>query len=256
MARGGSVGFRPNSSYDTTVLLMLGKDKGAAPDYFMLMNYRPGDDSIVIVPVKPNTAVGLQSVSRLYRTGGAMGVIDGIKSSFGIICKDYIKFDKDSFIEFVSVSGATTVNILHGIETNGYIFPEGQQDLGAAELYEYLTYDFYNGGENSSYGEDYQYMVQATVTASFINKNSRSLTAGKLQTLFEKILYNCDTSLDFSDFTTNQRAYLYTAENSVNIAEYYNPYGETNYADDGEELFFITESSLNSIKSRFGLDEE
>jgi anionic cell wall polymer biosynthesis LytR-Cps2A-Psr (LCP) family protein len=244
-----SADYRPDASFNTTFLLMLSENKGAVPDYYMLLRYLPGNESIVLVPIKSNlySEVGnlRGTLTEHYTDGGAGGAMHAIQNAIGINPDHYIKFDKDSFIGFLDEAGFTPVNIPFDLEGGAVQFTAGSYELTGEDLYNYITYPEYDQGE------DYRCMVQGQVVANFINRNSRNLTIPQLQSLFTRILNTTDTGLDFSDFVQNQQAYLFTTQNSFNIADYYIPIGTTN--QNGH--FIISETAEATIRDRFGLNQ-
>jgi anionic cell wall polymer biosynthesis LytR-Cps2A-Psr (LCP) family protein len=245
---GSSRDYRPDTSFNTTFLLMLSENKGGAPDYYMLMNYRPRDEVILLVPLRESlyAVVGdaRGTLSDIYWSGGSESVVLAVKNTLGIDCEHYIKFDRSSFIEFLYLAGETPINIPYDLTGGEVEFYAGSHVMNGEELYAYLTYpDF-------GQGEDYRYRVHGMAISNFINRNSRNLTVTQMQTLFNRILNTTDTNLDFGVFTRNQPAYLYTTQNSFNIADYYVP----NWTAEGE-YSVITDSSKAAIRDRFGLRE-
>ena len=247
MSSGSPGDYRPDASFNTTLLLMMSEEKGGIPEYYMLLNYRPRDEMIVLVPVKKNLYAEVGNtkgtLTDIYKSGGSEGAVYAMKNVFGITCEHYIKFDRDSFIGFFDETGYTPVNIPYRLTGGAVDFDAGSYEFDGEALYDYLTYPEYDQGE------DYRYMIHGLTVSNFINKNSRSLSVTRLQTLFNKILNTTDTNLEFSVFTKKQQAYLYTTQNSFNIADYYIPSGTTN--DEG--IFTVAENSAATILERFGV---
>ena len=242
-----SADYRPDASYDTTFLLMLSENKGAVPEYYMLMSYRPGNESIVLVPIKESlyAEVGFSrgTLTTHYGDGGSRGVMLAIQNALGIRTDHYIKFDKDSFIGFLDEAGFTPINIPYDLESEEINFLAGSYEFAGEDLYNYITYPDYGQGE------DYRCMVQGLAVAGFINRNSSNLTVPQLQSLFTRILNTTDTNLDFQDFVKNQPAFVFTTQNSFNIADYYIPIGS--YDSGGS--FFISDTAAATIRDRFGI---
>jgi len=243
-----SADYRPDASFNATFLLMLSESKGAVPEYYMLLNYRPGDEAIVLVPIQANlySEVGnlRGTLTAHYIDGGAGGVMHAIQNAISINPDHYIKFDKNSFIGFFDEAGSTPINIPHDLRHGELRFSAGFNELSGEELYNYLTFPDYEQSE------DYRYRIQGLAIANFINRNSSNLTIPQIQTLFSRILNNTDTGLEFLDFVNNQQAYVFTSQNSFNIADSYVPAGTT----DMNGNFFITDTAAATIRDRFGLN--
>ncbi|MDR2532421.1 MAG: LCP family protein [Oscillospiraceae bacterium] len=242
--------FLPDASFNTTFLLMLSENKGSVPEYYMLLNYRPRDEVIVLVPIKKNLYAEVGNVrgalTEHYVQGGAGGVILALRNSIGVGAERYIKFDKDSFIGFFDEAGNTPVNIPYDLRGGIIEFFAGSHELTGEELYNYITFHEYNQGE------DYRFMIHGLAVSNFINKNSNNLLVSQMQILFSRILNTTDTNLEFADFLRNQQAYLFTTQNSFNIADYYIPTGNT----DENGNFIIAETAAATIRDRFGMSGE
>ncbi|MCL2694353.1 MAG: LCP family protein [Oscillospiraceae bacterium] len=247
----GSPGdFRPDASFNSTTLLMLSEGKGGIPEYYMLLNYRPRDEAIVLVPLRSNllAAIGNQrgTLNDFYAADGSDGVMLALRNTLGITLTHYVKFDKESFIGFFDLIGNTPVNIPYDLTGGEVNFRAGSYEFTGDDLYSYITYPEYNQGE------DYRLMLHGLTVSNFLNKNSRNLEVTQLQTFFNRILNTTDTNLDFSDFTKNQQAYLYTTQNSFDIADYYIPHGTT----DESGRFTVAETAAATIRNRFGIRSE
>ncbi|MDR0222755.1 MAG: LCP family protein [Oscillospiraceae bacterium] len=245
--RQGYINYVPSEDLDVTVLLMLSETTGGTPGYFMLMNYRPRDERIVLVPLKAETYVsgGGRSgkLAFVYGQGGAEAVMRGIKETFRIECGFYIKFDRTSFVNFAELMGDTPVKIPYDISEGNISFASGSAILSGADLYNYITF------RNFKDGEDYRLVAAGSSLASFINSNGRNLTTEKIQNLFNKILNNADTDMTFKDYKNYQQALFHTSENADAPAVFYIPYGET----DGSGAFIIAGDSADSILEKFNI---
>jgi len=244
----GIYGYVPGEELNINILFMLSRDKGAVPDYFMLMNYRPRDEKIVLIPLKPETYVSSGGASGkltdVYKSGGSENVISGVEAVFGLKIGHYVKFDKTSFINFIAMFGDVPVNIpfdLAGTE-GGSSFSAGMSPLSGAELYEYITFPKY-GNEN----EDYRLVVMGSVFAALIKNNTHDIISEKIQSTFNKIINTADTDMTFKDFLTYQQALIYNSENGFDTPTYYVPFGE--YNENG--AYVTSEESVGAILSKF-----
>jgi anionic cell wall polymer biosynthesis LytR-Cps2A-Psr (LCP) family protein len=241
-----SLDFRPDAAFDATFLFMLSERKGGIPDYYMLLNYRPRDEVIILVPVRRNLSaeVGRErgTLTDHYVSNGARGAMLAIENALGVKTEHYIKFDRESFIGFFDTLGFTPVNIPYDLKDGEIEFPAGSYEMAGAELYGYITFPDYNQGE------DYRSTIHGHVISNFINRNTRNLTVTQLQTLFNRILNNTDTNLVFADFTRNQQVFLFTTQNSFDIADFYVLSGFE--GDDG--MFVPSETSLFILRDRLG----
>ena len=269
--------FRPSPDIKPTYLVMLSDMKAATPVYYMLANYRPREEIIVFVPLQENMKVSYGgnegSLYEMYDNFGAEAVMGGIKTTLGVECKHYIKFDRLSFIDFIDLTGSVYVNIPADItetvtktvlekeivEIDGeekevtrsvkksveeIIFPAGVSYLDGKKLYDYITYDF-------GKGVDYKLAVHGAMAMNMLNRNFRNLSSTEIQKFAEKLIYSTDTDITMSDYTNMQSVLQYTSENTINPCEYYMPYGE----NDGG-YFIISENSKATILDRLGISRE
>ncbi len=241
----GAVDYRPDASHNMLVLLMMSEMKAGTPDYFMLLSYRPKEETIVCIPVsyRVKSTVGgfTGNLKEQYDHSGAEGVKLAIENTLEVECGYYIKFDRMSFGDFVDMTGAVSVNIPYNIlDGDKLLFAAGTQTLGGDDLYKYI---FLNEFEE---GEEYQMVVQSSAVTSMLNSNFRNLSTTYMQNYANKILNTTDTDFSFNDYTNHQQAFMYTSENSYNPAEYYIPYGDI----DSEGYFNIAINSKLTIQDR------
>lgn len=247
----GQGDIRPDASFNSTTLFMLSESRGGIPDYYILLNYRPRDDVIMLVPLKENLLATLGNekgtLTDIYRQAGSLGVSRAVGNLLEIRVNNYVKFDKDSFTAFLDSVGYTPVNIPFNLYSDGELmFLSGSYEFKGADLYSYITFPDYGQGE------DYRYMLHGRTIMDFINQNSRNLSVIQLQSMFNRILHTTDTDLEFADFTRNQVAYLFTTEQSPTPADYYIPSGST----DEYGQFIISETAITTIWNRFGVQRE
>jgi anionic cell wall polymer biosynthesis LytR-Cps2A-Psr (LCP) family protein len=238
----GDANEQPDASLNITTLFMLSETKGGFPDCFMLVNYIPRNNAITIVPLNPKTILSGSTVSEVYRKGaGASGVIRAIETELKIPCKHYVKFDKQSFIEFANSFGSTSVTLPEEAKYGNEVFPSGKQILSGDRLYTLLTLP--------GMSEDKRETVQGSAIASLINRNFQKLDVTDIQNLFEEIIKDTDTDMTMEDYTENQRAYLYTTLYGADIADYSLLYGTSTNAG-----FTVSPESAESVRDRFNLN--
>jgi anionic cell wall polymer biosynthesis LytR-Cps2A-Psr (LCP) family protein len=237
----------PNSDYNTTFLFMLSEKKGGNPAYYMLMNYRPGENKIMFVPLYSNLCLNFKNsvdINTAYSVGGVENVVKEIHANLGISCTNYVKFDKLSFIDYIDTCGSVLTDVAEKIETKDYLIAKGFQTMNGETLYNYITTKSFPGGENS------RAVVMSEIFTKFINNNFRSLNTTQLETRFNKILHNTTTNISADYYVNNQIAIIYTTENLNNNANYYVPIGETTE----NKLFILNENSKIAILDKFGIN--
>jgi anionic cell wall polymer biosynthesis LytR-Cps2A-Psr (LCP) family protein len=241
--------FTPNSDLDTTVLFMMSDSQGSAPRKYMLMNYRPADEVIVLVPLNADTKVtttgrSIQSgrLTDLFTQGGAPLAAQGIADTLGLEVPFYVQLDRSSFTSFTSDLGEVTVNIPFDFSGGGIatLFA-GEHKLTGGDLFIYMTQaNFPQAGAN------YDLVIMGSVISTLINSNLRNLDDETIQTTFMRILNNANTNLTNADFRHYQQALRYTSQVSVNPAGFYFAPG----AYESNE-FVLTEQAIAEILKRF-----
>ncbi|MDR1754021.1 MAG: LCP family protein [Eubacterium sp.] len=244
----GIADYRPEVSFNTNVIFMMSEAKGGVPDYYLLANYRPRDDALVLVPIDKrlySKAGGVSGdLSEIYSKSGATGIITAIQNTIGVNCDYYFKFDKTALTDFIDLVGEVTANVPYDLKSGDQtIFESGTQSFNGQEVYDYITFSEDGQDENRSA------VVLATIAAGFMNENSRDKTAAELQSYARKLVNTTDTNYKMEDFTENQSAYLYTTQYSYNIAENYVPL----YNYDDSNRYIIADTSVATIKDRFNI---
>jgi anionic cell wall polymer biosynthesis LytR-Cps2A-Psr (LCP) family protein len=241
--------YIPEQELDVTLLFMMSDEQGSVPNNFMLLNYRPKDEVIVIVPLNSQTRLSAGGISGrltdLYSGGGSTRLIEAIEETLGIECEFYVQFDRSSFANFISALGDVAVNVPFPFEGGGIKLPPGEQSLSGGDLFVYMNYANY---PEIAVGEDYDLVIMASAMTTLINSNCRNLDTETIQDAFNKIRNNATTNLTFRDYTEYQRALLYTSSNSINPAINYIPSGF--YEGDG---FVLSNQSIADILNRFRL---
>ncbi|GHU46670.1 hypothetical protein FACS1894120_3870 [Clostridia bacterium] len=249
---GGSGNFsdyRPDGDLDTTFIVMLSESKGVVPAYYMMINYRPRDNVAVVVPLRPNTSLidgrKIRTIQATYKSGSDDALRRGIRDTFGVDCKYYLKLDRSSFINLIDMFGAVPVNIAHDIGGTSP-FRAGSHALDGAQLYDYISYPDY------AEGEDYRYVIHGSVITSLINKRAKGLTTSTMQSMFTLISNNADTNFTMDDYTRYQKAFQYTCDTGTDIATTVIPGGGvSDSAADGGTIFTVSPSSVDNIKRQF-----
>jgi hypothetical protein len=222
--------FIPDSELDTTILFMMSDEQGSLPRMFMLANYRPRDQVVVLVPLNQDTRVqtrnGIGRLTDLYQTGGAPMVVEALSNTLGIDCEFYVKFDRVSFTGFASLFRDVRVNIPADFSAGGLTLRAGEHFLGGGDLFLYMN--FANFPE---FGDDFNLALIGQAMTAFIN-----------------VLNNANTNLTRRDYFAYQRALYHTSMNAINPATVYIPSG----AREAHE-FVISNRSIANIHERFGL---
>ncbi|MCL1866393.1 MAG: LCP family protein [Oscillospiraceae bacterium] len=246
---GGNSYYVPDASLDNTVLFMLSDEQGGVPDKFMLMNYRPRDEVIVLVPLNKQTLVasggGASTLTELYSEGGAGLVTTGIEKTLGIKCGYYISLTRSSFLSLTDDLGLIAMSLPYDFVWGNSNFPAGDNKLTGNELFNYMFHaDYPQAGSN------FDLVITGSALTSFINYNLKELEPKTIQDTFKKILNNAATDMTFKAFTEYQQAFLYNSQNSTNPASYYIP---TGVYDDENDEFSLSNQAIVEIINRFNL---
>jgi uncharacterized protein YejL (UPF0352 family) len=254
-SRTGGGDYVPDPELDATILLMLGDKQGDPPHMFMMLNYRPADEVIMLVPFSADTVFSAQTSTRstitgtlthLYSSGGAALVTDGISRAFEIDLNHYIEFDRASFISFTEDLGEVPISVPFDFTHSGVAFSEGENDLSGEELFIYLN--CMNNDNFPQVSKNYDLTVLGEAISSLINNNLNNLNAQTIQRTFNKALNNASTNITIGVYRSYQQALLYTSNVSVAPAGYILPM--TTESDDG---LVLTNRSIADILNRFSV---
>jgi anionic cell wall polymer biosynthesis LytR-Cps2A-Psr (LCP) family protein len=231
------------------MLFMMSDEQGSVPHKFMLLNYRPRDEVIMIVPLNPDTRVYTGgSVGRLtdvYRSGGSQLVMRALDETLGIDCEFFVKFDRASFTAFTGMHGDIPVNVPFPFSAGGLDLISGEHFLSGGDLFIYMS--FVNFTESP---EDFRLAVTGRAVTAFINSNLRHMDEDAISSSFNRILNNAATNLEFGHYIEYHAALHFTSTQSINPASFYVPEGERTAHE-----FVMSPQSIAHIQSRFNLTE-
>ena len=242
----GKASYLPDASNNMMVLVMISYQRATAPDYFVLINYRPAEEIIECIPFRADTKASVGgrtgTLASLYDSGGVASMQYAFEGMLGIKCDFYIKFDSSTFMNFIDSTGKVAVNIPYDVQNDSgeTVFKSGTHSLGGTELFSYME------SQKPTAEEDYQSVVVGGIATYVLNTSFRNLSSTLMQTYFTTIINTTDTNITFEDYTARQKAFMYTSESSYNPAKYYIPYGEA----DESGSFVIAENSIATIKER------
>ncbi|MCL1881691.1 MAG: LCP family protein [Oscillospiraceae bacterium] len=246
----GMLTYSPDAELDTTILFMLSDEQGSVPHKYLLLNYRPRDEVISIVPLSQDTRIETRNNSErladLYSRGGANVTKAGIVNTLGIPIEFYVKFDRASFTGFTAPLGLFSVNVPFPFSESGLTLNVGEHLISGGDLFTYITFaDF------AEVGTHFNLAIIGQSLTSFINSNLRNMDVESIQSAFNRVLNNASTNMTFRDYISYQRALYHTSTNSINPAEFYIPTGEQE-----DTLFVISNQSIANINSRFNVQTE
>jgi anionic cell wall polymer biosynthesis LytR-Cps2A-Psr (LCP) family protein len=239
--------YVPSPELDTTVLFMMSDEQGSVPHKFMLMNYRPRDEVIVLVPLNEDTRIQTRNtigrLTDLYRAGGPELVSEGIANTLGVECEFYVKFDRASFTGFTSLLGEIPVNVPFPFSEGGLGLPVGQHLLSGGDLFIFMSYANFPEA-----GADFNLSTVGRAFTAFINSNLRHMDDESINSTFNRVLNNATTNLIFGDYINYRGALQYTSNTSISPASFYIPSGQREAHE-----FVISPQSIAEIHERFNL---
>ncbi|MCL2035765.1 MAG: LCP family protein [Oscillospiraceae bacterium] len=246
----GPQNYTPEKELDVSILFMMGESQGAPPDKYMLVNYRPKDGAIVLVPLNPHTRLtgtdGNGKITDLYASGGAKSVVAGIEKTLGIKCR-FVQFERSSFTSFAFTLGKFYVNAIVDFdwESNGerLVITKGEHALTGSDLFSYIIYATFPPEHDG-----YDLTMSGEIVKSLVNTNLKGMDVEAIYGAFMKIVNNANTDLTSADYRTYQQALYYTSQSAGNPAHYYLPSGEY----DGEE-FVLSNQTIADILKEFNL---
>lgn len=238
--------FKPDSSYNFTVLAALSKGSDDAPGYYMTITYRGDTNSIMLMPYLPESSFGGQNLKDAYAGGGADAVMKVLNSGLGLNITKYVRFTEATITEFFDSVGNTTLSVPKELKYENKsdgtltIVNSGTYSFSGKQLYTYLTFPDFGT-------KDIQYVckIHGSAISAFINQNFFDVSKDTLKGYADFISNFTDTNIKAEDFETKQQALLYSFKYAHDLCDYYVPYGESS-----DNSYVISETSINSIKDR------
>ncbi len=238
--------FRPDASYNFTMLISISKDAGDIPLQYMTLTYRGDTSSVILMPYLADSFVDGKTLTNHYKNGKEEAVMTALSNATKIKISKYITFSEDTMSEFFDLCGNTTLNVPKKLqhenkETNTLtIIESGTQTFTGDQLYAYITFPDFGVSDTQ-----YPCKVTAMAMCDFLNQNFRKLAITPFDQYAHFIINFTNTNLEEKDYEQKKQAIAYSFNNSDEICDYYVPYGEI--TGDG---FKISDDSLNSIYKR------
>ncbi len=238
--------FRPDASHNFTTLIMISKTADDVPEQYMTITYRGDANSFTIMPYLSSSSFGGDTLKQSYINAGAEAVMKNLTDAYGVEVKHYVKFSRETLIDFFDYVGNTTLTVPKEIR---YEDPETKRlTVVYAGTYSFTGTQFHSYLTLPDYGEkDIQYSckVQATSLCDFINQNFVHAASSTMQSVVDFIISNTDTNITNDAYLAKEEAIHYTLFNTNQPGDYYIPYGEQN-----GDKYIITDTSKTSIKDR------
>ncbi len=238
--------FKPDKSYNFTVLTMLSDEADDNPDYYMTITYKGDTNSIILMPYLKNAYMKGNTLAGAYRNGGAEAATKLIADATGVKISKYIKFTKSTLIEFFDMAGNTTITVPTQLKHENEddktmtIINKGTNSFTGRQLYLYLTFPDYGVKDDT-----YSCKVQGSSYSEFINQNFHNLSEGYIEEYSHFIINFTQTNITKQDYEQKKKALLYSFSYANEICDYYVPYGEM--TDKGYE---ISADSLATVKNK------
>lgn len=238
--------FRPDESYNFTVMTMLSDKASSSPELFVIVSYNAVDSAVMFIPVPNGISIGREgrSLSNIYDSKGGAGVMQAVSAAADISFDGYISFDREAFVRLVSAYGSVTYNVPETVTVSDgsqlAVFNAGEQIIAPENLFRYIYL------ADLGQGESYRFNIVCDILSELFNQNLRYTDSSLLDSYFNIISESCSTDITKEMYTDKKAALLNTIEYGSYPAEYYVPYGE--YGGDGS--FEIAENSVITIKQK------
>ncbi len=242
--------FKPLPEHSFITLAMLSGSIDESPQLFVLAEYDAVESRVTFVPLPNGISMSAEgrTLPNVYDAMGCDGVAKAVENAVGITVDSYVRFDRESFTEFVTAYGNVRYNvpktmiIKDGIEAE--TLNAGEQLFTGDMMYRYIMLAEFEGGES------YRFNIIGEIFAETVNQNYSDADSSLLDTYARLLMEAPENNITEDKYNTKKAALLNTAIYGVSPAEYYVPYGE--YTNDGG--FDISENSVITIKQKAGLD--
>jgi anionic cell wall polymer biosynthesis LytR-Cps2A-Psr (LCP) family protein len=242
--------FTPTDAYNFTILAMLSDGSIEAPELFVMVTYDAVESRVTFIPIPTGISVSSdgRTLPNIYAAQGGEGVIEALKGITGVECSSYVKFDRNTFINFVTSYGNVQYSVPQTIiiidDKEADTVNAGSQLFSSETLFRYIMLaDFENG-------ESYRFNMVGSVLAELVNQNFSYADSSLLDTYVRIMIDTAETNITTEKYNQKKAALLNTALYGTSPAEYYVPYGT--YDDNGG--FNISENSITTIRQKSGIE--
>lgn len=242
--------FKPDSSYDFSVMAMLSDSASDKPGLFVMVTYAAVDGRITLIPVPSGISLSAEgaSLADLYMSHGGDGVVSAVERQTGVRCSSYVMLDRESFLSLATAYGNVRINVPRTI-----IIPDGTEaetiNAGSTLFTSEMLFRYIMLADFEE-GESYRFNIVGEILSELINQNIVSTDSSLLDTYAQMLINAPDTNITAEKYSAHKAALLNTIRYAGSPAEYYIPYGE--YNDNGG--FVISENSVITIKQKAGVE--
>ena len=242
--------FKPDSSYDFSVMAILSDNVSDKPGLFVMITYAAVDSRITLIPIPAGISLSAEgaSLADLYMSHGGDGVVSAVERQTGVRCSSYVMFDRASFISFATAYGNVSINVPRTL-----IIPDGAEaetiNAGSTLFTSEMLFRYIMLADFEE-GESYRFNMVGEILSEMINQNITATDSSLLDTYAGLIINAPDTNITAEKYNAHKAALLNTIRYAGSPAEYYVPYGE--YNDNGG--FIISDNSVTTIKQKAGVE--
>ncbi len=238
--------FKPDSSYNFTILVTLSEDADSVPLHYITLTYRGDTNSVILMPYLGDSFINGKTLTNHYKNGKEDAVMKALSAATKVNISKYISFTGSTIAEFFDMAGNTTLNVPKKLQ---YADPEtqiitiiesGPQSFTGKQLYTYLSFPDYGVSD-----VQYPCKVMATAMCAFLNQNFRNLAITPFDQYAHFIINFTRTNITEKDYEQKKQAVVYSFNYSDEICDNYVPYGEA--TNDG---YKISEESFKSVTAR------
>ncbi len=242
--------FKPLPEHSFVVLVMLSEGSLDAPELYIMAEYDAVESRVTFVPLPNGVSMSDESrtLPNVYDALGCDGVVNAVEKAVGVDIDSYVRFDRESFTDFMTSYGNVTYNVPKTMIIKDGVAAEtlnaGERLFTGDMMYRYIMLAEFPDGES------YRFNIIGELLAETMNQNCSDDDSSLLDTYAGLLMKTPENNITEDKYNTKKAALLNTAIYGVSPAEYYVPYGE--YTENGG--FDISENSVITIKQKAGQD--
>lgn len=238
-----AMSYVPSSEDALSVLFIGCTTEESAAGTFILAKFNPAGGKVPIIVFPPQTAVNnagkTESLSEVYRYGGADYTRNALSETLGIPIDRYVRMRMDSFIAAAAAVGTVEFNLPEKItiERSGaeVTLSAGKQLLDGQKVAAIMRNENYPGGELE------RCRIAGELTGAIVDQRMDICLSTVVDNVFEKLINLITTDISYPDYYSRKPAAEFLARLRQNPAEAIPVSGEWN---DDSSLYTLSDTFL------------
>lgn len=243
--------YIPTAADTLTVLFIGAPAREASAGSYILARFDPVTGSVPIVAFPRQTLVegpsGAETLSDLYRYGGAEYVRGALAATLGVDIDRYARLSVDAFISAADTIGAVEFDLPYelviGEPGMQVTLRRGKQLLDGKKVSEIIRCETYEGGELT------RCAVAGDLAAAIVDQRMDVALSTLADNIFERVINLIDTDISYPDYENRKMAAQFMARLEQKPAK---PLPVGGSFSENKREFTLSDTFIAELRHSFG----